>query len=658
MRNNNRPGTYQQLPEPERATPWWHWLLSPAGGVVMALAFLPYDISELVWIALLPLLYVLWTGPAKWWRAFRLGWLFGMGYYCTTFSWITEVGYTFNIHPLLFIAAAFIPLMAVYSCLVGAWAAITATLLRPTLSPGPVVTDMKFEQKKAIWAKWAWHDIATSLRSAVGCAALWVCIEWLRANGTLGFSWNSLGMALYDGLAFAQWAEFVGTAALSFLPVFTTVIIYCAMRRCYLHFKGVSRAGRPWDFYATLIVIFISFSVGLTLSRHNSPLSLMKKESTMKLPVMAVQINKDQSEHIADNSPDVPRYLRVQNGLSQYGVYLRATMAAFNEIQQDTVRLAMKHPELGIIQQLPVWVVWPESAMGMPIWRNTETGKLLGGHIDPFTTNEFFGEEGLPMVRKLVQEMGGPAFTLFTGVDEVLLTPEGEYLFPKGQYNSMACIPGDFDSIQTTAKQHLMPFGEYLPLVDSISWIGTLYSEITGTQVGEGIKPGSGDNPIPMTIPGTEEKVDVIPAICYEDTVGNLLTKYVRKGPQVIVNVSNDAWFRNSVCGAQQARNAAFRCIELRRPMVRAANRGVCCSIAPNGAFIHALLKGDGTPHLPGYSYAILPVDRNAGFTLYALLGDWAVLACALLALLTMSPRLMEKFGSRMRVGQSGKAIC
>ena len=128
---------------------------------------------------------------------------------------------------------------------------------------------------------------------------------------------------------------------------------------------------------------------------------------------------------------------------------------------------------------------------------------------------------------------------------------------------------------------------------------------------------------------------------------GALLTKFVRKGPQVIVNISNDAWFRNSACGVQQARNAAFRCIELRRSMVRAANRGVCCAIAPNGAFIHALLKADGTPHLPGYSYAVLPVDKNAGFTLYAMLGDWAVLACLLLVLLTSAPAVIEKFSKK-----------
>ncbi len=647
MKQAKRLEIYQELPEAAPVTRWWHWLLSPAAGAVMALSFAPYDFSQLVWVALLPLLYVLWTGPARWWRAFRLGWLYGMGYYCTTFSWITEVGHTFAIPAWVFLLVAFLPLMAVYSVLVGGWAAVAATLLRPRLSQGPVTEGMSPEQRKSVWFKWAFADIATTLRSAAGCAALWVCIEWLRANGTLGFSWNSLGMALYDGLALAQWAEFVGTAALSFIPVFTSVVVYSALRRCVLHYKGVGKAGRPWDFYATVIVIFCLFAGGLTFSKLYSPLALTKKGSTIQLPVMAVQINKDQSEHIADNAPNVPRAIRVQNGISQYGVYLRATMAAFNEIQQATARQAMEHPELAFTQQLPVWVVWPESAMGLPFWRNIASNKLLEEPVDPYTSGIFFSEEGLPMVRKLVQQMGGKSFTLFTGVDEIRLEPTADYLEPRGLLNSMACITGDFDSIRTVSKQHLMPFGEYIPLTQEVEWIGELYSQITGTQVGEGIRPGTGDEPLQVTLPGTDETVGVIPAICYEDTVGALLTKFVRKGPQVIVNISNDAWFRNSACGVQQARNAAFRCIELRRPMVRAANRGVCCAIAPNGAFIHALLKADGTPHLPGYSYALLPVDKNAGFTLYAMLGDWAVAACLLLVLLTTAPVIIEKFAKK-----------
>ena len=249
------------------------------------------------------------------------------------------------------------------------------------------------------------------------------------------------------------------------------------------------------------------------------------------------------------------------------------------------------------------------------------------------------GAEGLPKVRQLVREMGGQDFVLFTGVDEYLCrTADDGTLAPAGMLNSMAVMPGGQDTALTASKQHLMPFGEYIPLVDSIGWIGKAFSAITGTQVGDGIIPGEGSEPLRVPVPGTDETVDAIPAICYEDTVSPQVAKFVRPGPQLIVNGSNDAWFRESACGEQQARAAAFRCIELRRPMVRAANMGVTCAIAPNGAFIHALRKGDGDPHLDGFSYAVLPVDREAGVTLYAAWGDWAVLLCLLLALATSAP--------------------
>jgi apolipoprotein N-acyltransferase len=76
--------------------------------------------------------------------------------------------------------------------------------------------------------------------------------------------------------------------------------------------------------------------------------------------------------------------------------------------------------------------------------------------------------------------------------------------------------------------------------------------------------------------------------------------------------------------------------------MVRAANMGYTCAIAPNGAFMDILQKADGSPHLAGHSYAVLPVDKNAGFTLYALLGDWAVILCALLVLITAAPAVIR----------------
>ncbi len=604
----------------------------------MALAYPPYDFSNLVWVGLLPLLTLLWLGSPRFWRAFGLGWLYGMGWYCVSFWWIHRVGAVFQIPLPLFLSVAFFPLMAVYACLPGLWAALAATLLRPRLEAGPQTEGMNQEQRRHAWGKWATADLLSTLRSALGCGALWVCIEWLRAHGTLGFSWNSLGMALYDGLSFAQWAEWTGTSSLSFLPVAMSVILWCAVRRTCLHFRGAGKGCRPWDFYGAVVVLFALFTGGLALSKNYAPQVMMKRPEVLQLPVMAVQINQDQSERIAGGG-----------GPELYRSYLRETMAAFRSIQQDTIRRAMQNPDVGITQQLPVWVVWPESAMGAPIWRHTGTGKLIP---DALTSHIFFSqEEGLPRVRELVREMGGENFVLFTGVDEIRLAPEPTdgSLHPRGMYNSLACIPGEFDSIRTASKQHLMPFGEYIPLAESIDWLNRAYSEMTGTQVGDGIHPGSGSEPLAVPVPGTQETVGVIPAICYEDTVGDLLTRFVRPGPQVIVNVTNDAWFQDSACGAQQARTAAFRCIELRRPMIRAANKGLTCAIAPNGAPISELRKADGSPHLPGYSYAVLPVDRRAGFTLYALWGDWAVAVCAAVVLLLCGLALRRRPCRRSR---------
>ena len=607
-------------------------LVSLLGGAFMALAFPPYDWGNLVWVGLLPLLCVLWNGRRGFWRGFGYGWLYGMGWYCVSFWWIHNVGYVFQIPLSVFLGIAFLPLMSVYSCLVGLWAGVANTLLRPRMAGIPDTTALtRPEQKAQAWSQWAKADLGSTLRSAIGCGAMWVCIEWLRANGTLGFSWNSMGMALYNGLSLVQWAEFIGTAALSFFPTAAAVILWCATRRTWLQYRATGRGNRPWDFLGLIVILFIMFTGGLALSKKYSPLVMLKQENVLQLPVMGVQLNLDQVERIEDG-PQQPRL---------YGEFLRTTHQAFCEVQQATIRQAMENPELAITQQLPVWVVWPESALGCPIHLNVQKNKLIE---DSYTSQVFLGETGLPMVRSKVREMGGQDFVLFTGVDQYRWETEKNTgrLRPRGMYNSMAIIPGGFDSITTANKQHLMPFGEYLPFVEHLEWLGKLYTEMTGTQVGDGIHPGTGDEPISVSVPGTQETIGVIPAVCYEDTVGRLLTKYARKGPQVIVNISNDGWFRNSCCGEQQARNAAFRCIELRRPMVRAANMGYTCAIAPNGAFLDILQKADGSPHLPGHSYAVLPVDKNAGLTLYALLGDWAVILCALLVLITAAPAVIR----------------
>lgn len=105
-------------------------LVSLLGGMCMALAFPPYDLGNLVWLGLLPLLCVLWNGRPGFWRGFGYSWFYGMGWYCVSFWWIHNVGFVFRIPQPVFLAIAFFPLMTVYSCLIGLWGGVANTLLQ------------------------------------------------------------------------------------------------------------------------------------------------------------------------------------------------------------------------------------------------------------------------------------------------------------------------------------------------------------------------------------------------------------------------------------------------------------------------------------------------------------------------------------------------
>lgn len=158
--------------------------------------------------------------------------------------------------------------------------------------------------------------------------------------------------------------------------------------------------------------------------------------------------------------------------------------------------------------------------------------------------------------------------------------------------------------------------------------------------------PGCSSSPVPVPIrPGSSVTVGVIPLVCFEDVVGSWVRRFIRQEPQLMVNVTNDGWFNRSCANEQHWRNAAFRCIELRRAMVRAANTGVSVALAPNGAVIADLRDSSGSPFTRGVMAATLPVGCTK-ITLYAMLGDWAVLVC----FLVFAALLLRRIGAGKRV--------
>lgn len=123
------------------------------------------------------------------------------------------------------------------------------------------------------------------------------------------------------------------------------------------------------------------------------------------------------------------------------------------------------------------------------------------------------------------------------------------------------------DTAQVYGKRHLVPFGEYIPgdkLFPSLQRFAPTGTSLTPATACAVITTPSG--------------LRVGPLICFEDTVAGVARESVLAGAEILVNMSNDAWYAPSPETAQHARQAILRCIETGVPMVRSTNGG--CNLA------------------------------------------------------------------------------
>ena len=99
--------------------------------------------------------------------------------------------------------------------------------------------------------------------------------------------------------------------------------------------------------------------------------------------------------------------------------------------------------------------------------------------------------------------------------------------------------------------------------------------------------------------------------VCFEDTLGDLTRRFVARGAQLLVNVTNDGWFAQSPAAAQHLANSLFRAVETRRPLVRCGNTGLTGSIDPFGR----AARLDASSRFPAPRQVILSSSRfSKGF--------------------------------------------
>lgn len=565
-------------------------LAALASGGGMALLFPPFDVGDLVWVVFIPLLVALWTlGEKRKKRtAALLGFLTGIAFFLPNLAWLRTVS-----------GAGWVALSFYLACFPALWAVFAATLGNPwresAIIPMPGLAEKR------------WAVSFRSLRFAFACAAVWTGLEWLRGWLFTGFGWNTLGVAFHETPVIAQAADLFGAGALSILPIFLQAVMVQAGRRLARGARE-GKLRRHYDFGLAALLMAIVTSYG------TYRISTVGKRESIRLKALLVQLN-------------IPQEAASQlwSATDIHLGYEEETLGALERIaaddQQRLEEALSEGNEGGIELKTPDWIVWPETALTGRVF-SADTGNW-GMAMENQTTLDRIRQAG--------------AFTMVMGLNEVESDEVADGFVMKEDarvWNSLVVMPPD-GSLQTFRKRHLVIFGEYIPLVESLPFLAKIYEQQAGVEYGGAFSKGESLDPVMTDIRG--EKVGLIPSVCFEDSVPRLLRKFVRRGPQLIVNVTNDGWFKESPGAAQHFANARFRAIELRRPMLRCANTGVSAALTATGLTVHPdggatqELRDDEGSHLTrGHLLAEIDIPKHPPLTLYAVIGDWGVIGLAL----------------------------
>ncbi|PWU02293.1 MAG: apolipoprotein N-acyltransferase [Candidatus Melainabacteria bacterium] len=152
-------------------------------------------------------------------------------------------------------------------------------------------------------------------------------------------------------------------------------------------------------------------------------------------------------------------------------------------------------------------------------------------------------------------------------------------------YNAVFAIRSDGTFLpQAYRKQYLVPFGEYTPVL--VNYMPAWIKRLTNTPAGAGYASGLRASVLELC------RARVSPLICFETISPELASAGARAGGELLVNVSDLAWFHKSIIGEQMLACAVFRAVENHRFFVFAANTGPSAIISPSGTIRSELSQG------------------------------------------------------------------
>jgi len=208
-------------------------------------------------------------------------------------------------------------------------------------------------------------------------------------------------------------------------------------------------------------------------------------------------------------------------------------------------------------------------------------------------------------------------------------------------YNSAILLDGDGDVRGLFDKNILMVFGEYIPFYEQMKWIKQLIPEASNFARGTGVTV------FPLQLAGGT--YNLAPMICYEDIFPSFGRRLAAKQPNLLVNITNDAWFGRTSEPWEHMALSVYRAVELRLDLVRAVNTGVSTFIDSTGRVMSFSPSVDPEETPDAKPVGLLDEVRlQQAQTLYASLGEWFGGLC-LLALALIGLRARTRGGKRVQ---------
>ena len=391
-----------------------------------------------------------------------------------------------------------------------------------------------------------------SFRTAlVSVPFVWVAVELARTQIS-GFPWDLLGISQVDNVPLARIARITGVYGVSL----EIMIVNAAFAAAFL----VRRNRRNSLLLAAVAAAFV-----LQIARW--------------MPVPEAPADRN-AVLVQENVP-------VLDNTDWTRQYFQDTLAKLIQVsQQLPAGERLRHPDL---------IVWPESPApfysGDPFFRNALSDLARNTHSWVLAGN--IGIVSLGMSSQNAAATSQNASEIFNTAS--LVSPEGDWA-------------AHYDKI------HLVPFGEYVPFKQWLSFAGGLTKEVGDFSRGTSRSP----------LQASDEKLGVF--ICYESIFPDEVRRFAKQGAQVFVNVSNDGWYGDSGAYAQHLKQARMRAIENERWLLRDTNTGVTASIDPYGRVVASVPRKERTA-------LIAPYALISETTFYTRHGDWLAYACAIISI-------------------------